>query len=139
MQEVACRAPASVAGSVAVQVTHDGSTYATGELAQFVYSSPLQVEYLSPANGPRRGGTSIAIRGEGYGLTREMRCRFGEIEVTAYRMSEHHINCTSPAHASGERPPDANPRLQAHRFSLPWLAASTPAAILLAVLLLHRA
>ena len=102
MNEIYCRAPPQGSGMVHVQVTLDGQKYSPSTLSStYVYLNPIEVSHLSPANGPKVGGTIVAVHGSNFGLTREIRCRFGAIVVLANRISDSMVNCTAPSHDAG--------------------------------------
>ena len=102
MNEIYCRAPPQESGMVHVQVTLDGQKYSPSTPSStYVYLNPIEVSHLSPANGPKMGGSIVAVHGSNFGLTREIRCRFGAIVVLANRISDSMVNCTAPSHDAG--------------------------------------
>ena len=101
-RSIACLSPGpAMAGAVHLQVTVDGDSYSS-MFVEYVYLQLLGLEYIMPQNGPPAGGTVLMVHTEqDLGLTRELKCKFGNITVPAIRASNTQLNCTSPMHAAG--------------------------------------
>ena len=100
MTEVLCQAPMHPAGAVHIQVVVN-TVDATHEIVHFTFTAILAITQLSPANGPKRGGTDIVVQGRNFPRTRQLHCKFGSILVHAVYISSTLLNCTSPAHSAG--------------------------------------
>ena len=99
-QHVSCMAPSHVSGAVPVRVTVGGNVTSYTH-AMYTFTPQTRVSYISPANGPGAGGTILVVAGASFSATRQLRCRFGEIEVPAVRVSSSFVNCTTPQHDAG--------------------------------------
>ena len=91
---ITATAPAGTGGSVVdITVTGPGGTSGVSAADRFTYG-PI-VSGLSPASGPQRGGTSVAIRGAGF--TGATAVDFGSTPATAFTVnSATLITATSP-------------------------------------------
>ena len=105
-ETVACDAPPRDAnGDVVVQLSIDGGhAYATSR-AVFAYVATPTVLGLSPANGPRDGGTSVAVLGRDFAPSIDLSCRIGGADdaalVRARFVSPSMVNCSMSRHAPG--------------------------------------
>jgi len=92
---VACLAPAfALGGNFSASVSNDGSTFSnelTFEVAE------LSVSGVKPSMGPRAGGTSITVRGQGFASLAVPACLFGAHSVLATRASDSKITCLLPS------------------------------------------
>ena len=64
----------------------------------------MSVENISPASGPRIGGTIVTVYGNHLGPGTLPLCRFGNIAVPAYVASSSKAMCTSPPPESVRTP-----------------------------------
>jgi IPT/TIG domain len=99
---VACVAPASAPGAVAVHlsVQYGSSSSSAVRMAsalQFSYAPAVLLSSLHPEQGAAAGGTAVTIAGSNFVLTAPMWCRFGAAVVQAAVLSNTLLSCTAPA------------------------------------------
>ena len=93
-------APAHAAGGVPVTVTTPYGTSLASGASAYAYDAVPTITSLSPATGPRTGGTVVTLTGTG--LTRASAVRFGATTTTdVVRVSSTTLRVTAPAHATG--------------------------------------
>jgi IPT/TIG domain len=116
--ELACTAPAAVAGDYTVSIrssttastssditTSNSSTAAAAALV-FTYRTLPQVAAVTPAYGPAAGGQWLAVSGTNFRRTGQLACHFGgpndvtASSVPATWFSSTLVRCLSPAAAS---------------------------------------
>jgi len=86
---------------VDVRVTTPGGTSQTTTGDQFSYTPPPTVTSVSPAAGPKAGGTSVTIDGTGFALgTRATSFLFGTTKSSS-------VNCVSTTECTVAAPPHA--------------------------------
>eukprot|EP00163_Fabomonas_tropica_P022311 TRINITY_DN3891_c0_g1_i2.p1 TRINITY_DN3891_c0_g1~~TRINITY_DN3891_c0_g1_i2.p1 ORF type:complete len:4052 (-),score=937.52 TRINITY_DN3891_c0_g1_i2:314-12469(-) len=79
-------------GEVQVEVTHNGVDY-TADLNRFTYYS---IASLDPSRGPRSGGTTVTLHGQGFQTTGAQVCRFGNTVTAATVVGPAIVTCVSP-------------------------------------------
>jgi hypothetical protein len=90
-------APASAAGTVDVTVTTAGGTSATSTKDHFKFAPPI-VTALSPATGPKAGGTTVTVTGAGFAPgTAGTTFKMGKVTVAANCASSTECTLTTPA------------------------------------------
>jgi IPT/TIG domain-containing protein/PASTA domain-containing protein len=92
-------APAGAAGPADVTVTTPGGQSPTSASGRFTYSAPT-VGSISPNRGPRTGGTTVTISGQGF--TGATAVNFGGTPAKSFIVnSDTRITAVSPRAASG--------------------------------------
>jgi hypothetical protein len=98
-------APAGAAGSVDVLVSVPSGTSAAWSADQFTYvapppTPPPAVTSISPTSGPSTGGTSVTIRGTGFGGATQV--LFGTVPASSFSVgSSTRITAVAPAETAG--------------------------------------
>jgi len=105
---IICVSPASrfYTGPVAVQVSNNGwsknaNFSDTNIMIVFTYDALVAIEGVFPPLGPASGNFSVVIRGGPFVSTRELRCKFGNVETQAFYVDTEEINCKGPVHQPG--------------------------------------
>lgn len=78
-----------------VDITTNGVDYTSEGLALFL-SPTVTISRVSPESGPINGGTPIAIYGMPIPDEKNLACRFGELVVPAWSISNDRVVCISP-------------------------------------------
>jgi large repetitive protein len=101
---VACIAPASAPGAVAVHLSvlygsssSSSSAVPVASALQFSYAPAVLLRSLYPLQGAAAGGTAVTIAGSNFVTTAPMWCRFGSAVVQAAVLSNTLLSCTAPA------------------------------------------
>jgi len=96
---ITCLTAAHVSGSADIIVRNPDLQ--TGALAGgFTYNAPPTVSSLTPANGSTLGGTSLIIRGTGFGVGTT--ATVGSVACTSITLNfADQLTCITPAHAAG--------------------------------------
>ncbi len=95
--QVSCRAPPSVAGSVHVSVSNNGIDFSV-DAANFQYVQRPRIFSLTPNHGMLSGGTSITITGEQFEIDDHYQCIFDQVtSVDATRVDFRTLICIAPA------------------------------------------
>jgi hypothetical protein len=93
--------PAAAAGTVDVTVTTAAGTSATSTKDRFKFGRPL-VTGLSPATGPKEGGTPVAVSGAGFAPgTSGTTFKMGKVVVAAACSSTTECTVVTPAAKAG--------------------------------------
>ena len=100
-KEVRCVAPPLPVGRVSVELTTNDVDY-TSDAVQYEYKVQASVNAISPALGPRTGGTIVMVSGSGFPEAQDLRCRFGEggpLTIATW-IGETVLECATPASLS---------------------------------------
>eukprot|EP00961_Rhodomonas_salina_P276086 3729792-Rhodomonas_salina.1 len=96
---VACSAPASGAGTVAVTVSFNGQRTDAGQPMMFAYLATSAV-LIQPTRGGQKGGTMVTVSGPGVSRdVEDIGCAFGKERVRAQYHEPHGWVCASPSRA----------------------------------------
>jgi hypothetical protein len=96
-RKITAVAPASAAGTVDVTVTTAGGTSATSTKDRFKFG-PLIITAISPATGPKAGGTTVTVTGAGFAPgTAGTMFKVGKVTVAASCASSTECTLTTPA------------------------------------------
>ena len=99
---LSCLAPPHAAGFVGLYVALNTADFRLSGSTNFSYHEPAAFSppALSPATGPRDGGTLVRLLGAGMApvgtLPGPALCRFGAFEVVASVVGGEEVRCTSP-------------------------------------------
>ena len=82
-----------------VQVTLDGGIRLSAGSAPFEYYNQPKVTEISPANGPIKGGTTVTLKGEGFGQDSAYRrvVRLGYLQVVPEAHTDGTMTFIAPA------------------------------------------
>jgi hypothetical protein len=98
--QITVRSPAHAAGPVDIRVTTPGGTSTIAAGDKFTYVAAPTITNISPASGPRAGGTLVTITGTGF--TGATAVKFGGSAGSSRTVvSATQITVRSPAHAAG--------------------------------------
>ena len=100
-QELTCNVPAHGVGDVAVDVTTNGIDF-TDDILQLTFETAPRVSRIWPVAGPASGGTAVRVFGDDFVDSTSLECHFGDVSVTASRISAQELECVAPPTSSGE-------------------------------------
>lgn len=90
------RHPALTTGTrINVDITNNGMDYTSEGLGLFLLPT-VTISRLSPESGPINGGTPVAIYGMPIPEEKNVACRFGELVVPTWSISNDKVVCISP-------------------------------------------
>ena len=94
----AAMAAASQASYCSVQISNNGQDFSLSA-AEFWYQNGPEIRGILPSTGSFDGGTTVTIVGTGFSDASDLKCLFGEVEITGAFMNTTHMACKSPAFA----------------------------------------
>ena len=98
---IECITPSVASASfVALQITSNMVDFTSPTSAFYSYTEPAVVRYISPPEGPSRGGTLVTVVGTGFTSVNSaqlFKCQFGGVSVHAVCLNSTHLQCSSPA------------------------------------------
>ncbi len=101
--QITATIPKGAAGLVDVTITSAGGTSATSTADQFTYvAAPMITTAISPASGPKGGGTSVTITGSNLGTAATATVRFGKAMATIISDTGSQIVVNSPKGKAGK-------------------------------------
>ena len=80
---------------VGVEVSINGFDFTSSGFI-FEYIQESVIVSITPALGPKSGGTPIIVTGYNFRLSRDVRCRFGDLIVEGRWISMTEVECRSP-------------------------------------------
>ncbi|MGB1602117.1 MAG: IPT/TIG domain-containing protein, partial [Promethearchaeia archaeon] len=99
--QIVCDTPKRDASRVFVEVTTNGGSTYSQNLATYLYSDAEVVTSISPSQGPDIGSTHVRVKGRGFSNFASLSCMFGVTVVSAKWLSSDTIECLSPPKSAG--------------------------------------
>lgn len=91
--------------NVSFSVSLDGSYTDVINKEDYIYYKPVKLSAIKPHMGPKDGGSTIQVWGEGFfDFGEDSTCSFGSRSTKATVMNEHYITCTVPGSDVIDRP-----------------------------------
>ena len=89
-----CVSPPHLAGNVTMEISMNSQDFTAGG-AVFSYVGPT-IQSIHPTIGPEHGGTSVSVSVDRLPFSLHTYCVFGALSVSAVRMNDSVVVCTSP-------------------------------------------
>lgn len=71
----------------------------------YIYYKPVKLSAIKPHMGPKDGGSTIQVWGEGFfDFGEDSTCSFGSRSTKATVVNEHYVTCTVPGSDVIDRP-----------------------------------
>jgi hypothetical protein len=98
---VVCESPAHAAGNVTISLSPNGVDF-TAAPGYFQYTSGVVISSLVPSVGSEEGGSTLTVRGEGFGVLQKFSCLFGgKKSMKGTVTSASTLKCTTPVSEPG--------------------------------------
>ena len=103
LSSVICTSPAARAAELQVYISLNRQDFLTSAVANFTFYEPPIMSTATPGSGPRAGGTTVELAGNGIFLatvdSSAALCRFGHSTTPASTTAGGRVACTSPTAA----------------------------------------